>query len=46
VSLNNFITNLCSYIKEAREMPMLCMLENFFYKMMYMIVGKNKEDEK
>jgi hypothetical protein len=37
--------HLYSYINEAREMPMFCMLENLFYKMMYMIMGKNKEEE-
>jgi hypothetical protein len=34
---------LCSYINEAREMPMLSMLENLLYKMMHTIVGKQKE---
>jgi hypothetical protein len=36
---------LCSYINEAREMPLLSMLENLFYKMMHTIVGKHKEEE-
>uniref|UniRef100_A0ACD5UW30 Uncharacterized protein n=1 Tax=Avena sativa TaxID=4498 RepID=A0ACD5UW30_AVESA len=35
-----------SYILDEREMPMLSMLENMFYKIMHRIVGKNKEAEK
>jgi hypothetical protein len=43
--LNNHSEVFNSYINEAREMPMLSMLENLFYKMMHRIVGKQKEQE-
>ena len=43
--LNNHSEVFNSYILEAREMPMLSMLENIFYKMLHRIVGKNKEAE-
>jgi hypothetical protein len=38
--LNNHSEVFNSYINEAKEMPMLSMLENMFYKMMHRIVGK------
>ena len=38
--LNNHSEVFNSYILDAREMPMLSMLEHIFYKLMHMIVGK------
>ena len=42
----DFILKLCSYILEAREFPILSMLETIFYKIMHRNVGKQKECEK
>jgi hypothetical protein len=44
--LNNHCEVYNSYILEAREMPMLSMLENVFYKIMHRTVSKQKEAEK
>jgi hypothetical protein len=44
--LNNHSEVFNSYILEAREFPVLSMLETLFYKMMHKNVGKLKEAEK
>jgi hypothetical protein len=43
--LNNHSEVFNSYILEAREIPMLSMLEIIFYKIMHRIVSKQKEAE-
>ena len=43
--LNNHSEVFNSYILEAREMPMLSMLENIFDKILRRIVAKNNEAE-
>jgi hypothetical protein len=44
--LNNHCEVFNSYILEAREMPMLSMLENVFYKIMHRNMSKQKDFEK
>jgi hypothetical protein len=44
--LNNHCEVFNSYILEAREMPMLSMLENVFYKIMHRNMSKQKDVEK
>ena len=44
--LDNHSEVFNSYILEAREMPMLSMLECIFYKILNIIVGKQQECEK
>ena len=46
-ALSDFLLVLnCSYILEAREMPMLSMLEAVFYKIVQRILTKQKEPDK
>jgi hypothetical protein len=43
--LNNHSKVFNNYTNKAKEMSMLSMLENLFYKMVHRIVGKQKEHE-